>query len=110
MKTQMMFAAAIAMAVPTPSFAYFIDGNKLYSECTQDASLFCLGYIDGISDGLDLARATNSRQQCAPVGVSAGQVKDVVVRYLYNHPESRNLEAGYLVVAAIGDAWNCKDK
>jgi hypothetical protein len=102
--------ASLIIPASTPSYAAFVTGNKLYSDCMEESPLFCLGYIDGVSDALDMAREGNSRAQCVPVGVTAGQVKDVVVRYLYAHPESRNLEGGYLVVAAIGGAWNCKDK
>jgi Rap1a immunity proteins len=47
---------------------------------------------------------------CEPPGVTAGQVKDVVVRYLEKHPESRHAVGASLVLAALYEAFPCSNR
>lgn len=113
MKTAIPFLV-LGLTIPaaTPSYANFLTGNDLYEKCNGGniEQMVCMGYIEGVSDSLDLARANNSRQQCVAVGVTAGQIKDVVVQYLAIHPEKRDWDAGILVISALGNAWGCKEK
>ena len=112
MKFIMTISAAIIVATIAPAKASYMTGNELLEECTGNVGkqMSCLGYIEGVSDSLDLGRANNSRSGCVADGVTAGQLQDVVIRYLRNNPEKRNFDASVLTVIALGEAWNCKSK
>jgi len=61
----------------------------------------CLSYVMGVLDGsrfLDQPLTT-------PVGATGGQVRDVVSKYLADHPEVREQPARMLVKSAVVDAW-----
>src|SRR6056297_1907467 len=74
-----------------------ITGNQYYQWCNSDSSLdqgLCLGYVMGASDGLSwmqiLSPITNWTPICIPPNVDLGQKRDVIVKYLSNHPEERH--------------------
>jgi hypothetical protein len=46
-------------------------------------------------------------QSCIPNGVSNEQVQDVTVRYLRQHPETRDFPARALTMNAPALAWPC---
>ena len=112
MKLAITVAAAMILTASVPAQAYYDDGNTLLSECSSSGyeQLSCMGYIEGVSDALDLQRASNSRGQCVPVGVTGAQLQAVLIRYLKAHPENLHQDASYMTVMALGEAWNCKDK
>lgn len=97
------------------SFAGFIDGNNLYQagleyyknnigeRCNWFQNGFYEGYVDGVFD------AYNGILICSPNNIKAGQVFDIVFKYLQNHPENRNLSANYLVLKALQEVWPCKN-
>ena len=97
----------------------FIDGNDLLARCQGYASNtsadqaydrgVCLGYIEGVSDFLDHYRAANGLGPCPSGGgrITAGQVKDIVIRALTADPAHRHFAADNLVINAIEDAWHC---
>ena len=77
-------------------------GNKLLEECEAAEPMrqaFCLAYIIGATDvgGMDGQVFPERRRTCAPDGVSNGQLRDVVVKYLKEHPETRHYAAALLV-------------
>ena len=83
-------------------FSYFKDGNELLTQCTSSSAYdqgVCLGYVIGAADGL------GPRFVAIPENVTAGQTQDVVIKYLRNHPESRNGPAGPLIMFALMEAW-----
>jgi len=103
-------AAALVAASSTSAFAVqsFQTGNALLRDCTAKNSInqsFCLGYIEGVVDALETLRSVNGAAPCTGNGVEGGQVMDVVVKSLREHPEGRNSAAGALVVAAIAKAF-----
>jgi hypothetical protein len=89
-------------------------GNDLLESCeSRDfKQAFCLGYITGVTDfdGMDGAAFPERRRSCIPENVSNGQVRDVVVKYLKDHPEERHLLAAVLIVEAASKAFPCKAK
>jgi hypothetical protein len=102
------FLAFLLAVGPTQAFAaedtvsYFKDGNALLSDCESNDAFSagaCLGYVTGAHDGL------GPRLVLVPENATAGQIKDVVVKYLRDNPESRNLPAGVLVMLALVKAW-----
>jgi hypothetical protein len=45
---------------------------------------------------------------CAPRGITRGQSRQVVLRYLESHPERLHLDIRQLAVDAMREAWPCK--
>jgi Rap1a immunity proteins len=81
-----------------------ITGNDLYSLCTTERALeeICAGYLTGALDVFP------ERTFCPPKGTTLSQIKDVVVIFLRDHPETRHQRAPDLVAAAIKAAFPCK--
>ena len=112
------------------AFAQTISGNDLLSACETAADAqqgFCVGYIIGANEGLRLGAATayifveaaptteeiNNASDlilgwCALSEVENGQLKDVVVGYLQNHPEIRHESARSLIRSALVEAFPCQ--
>ena len=88
-------------------------GNSLLETCSSVGKadeLFCLGYIGGVADvdGLEGATFPERQRSCVPDNVSNGQLMDVVVKYLKEHPEERHMLAAILIVEALTKAFPCK--
>jgi hypothetical protein len=97
-----LFMAAFASS---PATAGFQSGNDLYGICKNadvSAPWVCLGYAEGAFDAY-----SSWGMYCAPNGVEAGQVRDVLTRYLENHPENRQNAAAELSIRAFSQAWPC---
>lgn len=108
-----LIAAAVALA-PTVSFARETavdDGNDLLDVCTKGdyfSDGYCLGYIRGLSNGVDMVLYTNKQQICYRQGITLGQIRDVVIAYIRRNPAKRNENAMVLVSWASAEAWPCK--
>ena len=97
-----------AFLVPSHARAFGMTGNKLLSECgtgpiesaaaTWDTGV-CLGYVTGILDTL------TGIVICPSGGVTNGQAIDTAVRFVIDHPESRDREADVLVYQALTAAF-----
>jgi len=84
------------------------DGDR-YPDCSREEQVTfwqAFGYIVGV---LDLLSSSPDLQRCLPdQGVTKGQVKDVVMKYLRDHPQYRHETAARLVAGAIAEAWPCE--
>ena len=92
------------LMVPAVAHAGFLSGNKLYENMISDQTferLYALGYITGVHDALEQSN------HCSPGNVTAGQVRDVVRRYMDQNPEFRNFDADILIRVALSNAWPC---
>ena len=88
----------------------FRTGNDLYEDCTKHGSvgeIFCLGYVAGVVDQLEIRRGPKFPDGCIPRTVTKGQMKDVVLQYLQSNPETRDITASLLVSLAVAKAWPC---
>jgi hypothetical protein len=104
-------APALPPAPPGGSPA-FVTGNELHSQCTgsTDEQLICAGYIVGVADGANTTADTLDRRfLCLPVEVTRGQIKDIAVAYIGDHPEKRHFSAGSLILTALMTAFPCSD-
>jgi Ssp1 endopeptidase immunity protein Rap1a len=110
------FAAGFILLVSASAHAQRVStttGNELLESCEAKGSFkeaFCLGYITGVTD-LDQMNASvfpEHRRSCVPENVTNGQIRDVIVRYLTDHPEERHMLAAILVAEAMGKAFPCK--
>ena len=96
------------------SFGWFVDGNRLYDDGLEyhkyeEALNFSgvqagryQGYVMGVYDAYDRILI------CAPKNVTAGQVADIVFKYLQEHPEIRNKPADFLILKSLKKVWPCK--
>lgn len=114
MKIKTTLAAAfVALAAPTHANAGFKTGSVLYDDCqgNNNLKMYCLGYIIGITDMLSALHTMGALEDrpCIPVGVNAGDVRDVVVKFLREHPESRHLTAASLAAIALRSAYGICD-
>jgi hypothetical protein len=112
---RIIVAGAAMLAVMSASAgarADFLNGNSLYGYCSTDfnTALYCIGYIASIEDVLSAGNQINGYTACTPPGATLEQIKDVVMRYLVAHPESRHLGASGLVAHAIAQAFPCKGR
>jgi hypothetical protein len=98
--------ASSAQAEPTIHF--FVDGNSLLSACTDPApnmQSYCLGYIEGVADWLNVLYHLDNGNGCVPPEVTGIQIRDVVLNHLRTHPQDRHWEGSTLTVIAINKAW-----
>jgi hypothetical protein len=89
----------------------FMTGNELYTVCTSDTAGdqgYCMGYISGGYDADALLQAAGGKRMiCPPEGVTRDQARDVVVKDLRDHPESRQQPGGLKVLSALSRAFPC---
>lgn len=90
------------------SWAGFLTGNELYDAC-KSSSAICLGYIEGITDAIDVSRV-NGAEACIPEHVTVGQVREVVKLYLQQNPQTWHAGASGLVATALSTAFPCKNE
>jgi hypothetical protein len=85
--------------------AYY-TGNTLLELC-ESSEVACTAYILGAADGQFSTTIATSRDlaYCIPDGSTAAQLRDVVLRYLRQHPEERHRLAAVLVASALAGAW-----
>jgi hypothetical protein len=103
----LLLTAVPAMAQDGPGIVQFESGNKLLEHCTQSVD-FCSGYIAGIADAIRAQEVSALWSACIPAPVFTNQTKDIVIRYLKRHPETRHGSGANLASAALAEAFPCK--
>ncbi len=83
-----------------------VDGNRLLAMCSTKPAGECDAYLSGIADAIE-AEGREKAPACIPVAVTGTQMRDVVGKYIHNHPESRELKAGALTIKAFSAAFPC---
>jgi hypothetical protein len=97
-----------------PAQAGFDTGNRLYEDCRSPNYFnrgYCGGYVTGIIDTIESLQSRGvlpADALCIPEASTKGQLVDVVLKYLEQHPERRHLESGALVPEALNLAFPCK--
>jgi hypothetical protein len=84
------------------------SGNDLLDRCSSSAEVnesYCAGYVVGVVERL-LAR---HGPFCPPPKVAMQQLKDVMVLYLQDHPEVRDVNAAALTALALAAAFPCPE-
>jgi Rap1a immunity proteins len=94
----------------------FITGNDLLRKCQSSTPVdrtFCMGYIIGAFDTVSALESMEDKTYwkfpsvCIPNGADVGQIGDVVMKYLVEHPERRDQRAAPIIVAALLETWKC---
>ena len=109
------FLAAAFAVSSSPALANYLTGKDLYADCSKPQGSFsqgfCSGYISGVVDAIEYYQINKGAEKnvCIPMEVSIGQVKEIVVRYLAQHPDQRANTASSLVWDAVRNAFPCKN-
>lgn len=102
--------AVMAALSPTAAYSQWNSGNDLQEYCGGEAGSFvsgiCSGYIIGTLDTVE-GLLEDKKLACVPPGVTKGQVRDIVIKYIEQHPEYRHFVGMNLVVLAVGSAFPC---
>jgi len=112
-----MGVAVIGLLLSSPGLADPLDalalksGNDLYSVCgyqnerselATGMEMACIAYIASAADSYSVTF-------CPPPDSSTrGQARDVVVKYLKEHPKDRQNPAIHEAWLALSAAWPCK--
>jgi hypothetical protein len=100
----------LALVAATPAAAQRVskvDGNKLMGLCRSTDVKGCDAYVAGVADALAEVR-DDAHVACIPPRVTTDQMRDVVLKYLHDEPQDRQLPGGRLTVHALAKAWPCK--
>lgn len=102
-----MIGLLMLAAVGTNS--YYVNGNALLTFCQDDLAGACTLYIEGAADTYESLQSGNAikRVMCVPQEVTGRQIKDIVIKYLGAHPETRHKEAAGQIGSALIDAFPC---
>jgi len=91
----------------TSAFAAIDSAGALFTTCNnpddKSKQSYCLGYVAGVSDVL-----TGLHIICAGARIGLDEIKDVVVKYLREHPGERDMDADDLTSTALTLAFPCK--
>lgn len=84
------------------------SGNYFYAICKTDSD-FCLSYTAGLADGIYMQSLISKERvlYCAPDEATRGQVRDIFLKYLKDHPETRNEPAPDLFYESMIAAFPC---
>lgn len=108
--------AVSALFAAQPAQAEWKSGNELLKNCEDGAQNtvsgaidfgFCHGYIQGVVDGSRISTIAGGPDNSIklPAGVTASQMRDVVVDYLRKNPQNRHWAASDLVYIALKGAF-----
>jgi len=88
---RLAFGLTIALVLWSRA-ALALTGNELLKRCEDNDAVqraFCVGYVIGVAD---MVEEGPSGLICVATGVSNGQLSDIVVKFLRDHPERRQLQ------------------
>ena len=102
-----MIGVTTAMAVSLTMA--FKDGNMLQADCLGLRRPVCVSYIQGVMDTIALFENAPGGEKtfCIPPNATAGQLADVVVKHLGDHPAERAQTAASLTFKAVHQAFAC---
>ena len=103
--------ALAALALPsTGAYAQRVskvNGTKLMSLCSAGRATDCDAYLSGVADAIG-AGGRDHAAACIPDAVTGVQLREVVKKFLRDHPQDAEKPAGVLVTQAFAAAFPCK--
>jgi hypothetical protein len=99
---------AIQLIGPSASAEENLDsGNSYLEACTADKGSFnmgtCLGFIHGILQ----SQQRDERYFCAPNGITIGQARAIIIKYLNDNPDRRHYQFAALANMALARVFPC---
>jgi hypothetical protein len=83
-----------------------VNGAKLLGFCTAKVPVNCDAYLSGVADAI-AAEGQAHAAACIPIAVTGTQLREVLIKYLHDHPEQLQLKAGLLTTRAFAEAFAC---
>lgn len=98
---------ALLLSVSASAWAGFKSGNELLNDLDNNSETLihkamATGYIIGVHD------ATEGALHCSPMGITVGQIRDMVHQWLRANPADRHHPANAIVVHVLRSTWPCK--
>jgi hypothetical protein len=103
--SRLLFALVAISIAPQQGFAASATGNALHEWCSNGNPM-AIAFVTGAKDMAALV-APEPGYFCIPKGVTNGQIKDVVCKWLEDSPAERHKPAAYLTITALGQTWAC---
>ena len=97
------FVLMTTLSLTMTATAEMFNGNQMWEMCQSRAVGFCNGYVIGTLDAL----VTQGLTTCTPDGLTAEQLRDLVVRWLRDHPEKRHLSGTWIVANTLRENFPC---
>jgi hypothetical protein len=94
----------------------WVTGDELLANCSANSEVSalkqarCFGYVTGVADVLGEGTIIYGFKACFTTGTTKGRLKDIVLRYLTRHPETRHFSAAGEVAASLSEAFPCPKK
>jgi len=113
MKRLLLALVMVVMVSPAWGADQFQSGSQLYGECKNEASPasygFCYGYILATFDAMvENDDELHGWIACLEENHSGKQVRDVVVKWLTDHPTRRYLSSSWIIARALSEAFPCQ--
>jgi hypothetical protein len=108
--TKLLAAGLIALLATSTAQAQRVSnvkGTTLLKACTGANATACDAYVDGFSDAI-VAGGKDHALACIPKSSTGTELRDVLVKFLKDHPEDQNLKATTLATRAFAKAYPCK--
>jgi|SRR5210317_777395 len=116
-----LFWITILVTLPNLVSAYYETGQELMRNCESSEAprwALCRGFLTGIADSIDTARAEYPEDAehpffptftnvCKPDDVTRGKLVKVWIEWANRHPEMLRESAASLVIAAFTEEWPC---
>ena len=102
------FALTVVSTQPSAGGSW-ISGNTMKATCHSESLAnqgICLGFATAIAGVLD-DQSIQGWRACIPSGVTRGQLRDVMVKFLDDRPEALHFSAESLAAHAFEIAFPC---
>jgi len=89
-----------------------VDGGRLMTLCAAHEIGECDAYLAGFADAIVKQSEMNKGGKpiaCVPIAVKTAQIREVVVKYLRNNPQSREERGADLTARAFAAAFPCRN-
>jgi hypothetical protein len=83
-----------------------VKGTTLMKACTGAKLEQCDAYVDGFADAIS-AGGKDHALACIPIPATGTELRDVLVKFLKDHPEDQHLKASTLASRAFAKAYPC---
>jgi hypothetical protein len=107
--TRLVAASLLALLAAGTAHAQRVSnvkGTTLMKACTGPSPAQCDAYVDGFSDAVT-AGGKDHALACIPPAATGTELRDVLVKFLKDHPEDQHLKGGLLASWAFAKAYPC---